>query len=246
MKPKRNKLHPLLRSLDPSPIALLQWLAGQLTDWDLRAIAAADYRTDEEEYFATLKRIQLACLVGDDSQCEMSEVLMLTKCSDAQDRRAHVKRAFACAVLLRANAAIDSHTGQAEYAVAPLVESAIFLGPQAAMLTLRYYCWHLPHASPLDAERVYVVLGIFILAVHLRSAPELLEPLCVWVREEQQAARHSPYPIFKTSNQWLIGLGPHIEIWEQVTRRVLLGHYPHLPSPLQAELKALGKRILLK
>ena len=98
--------------------ALFSWIRATVPDESLQANAQADYRVDEEQHLAALRRIAAGDLqVLSPLKWHPREVLELTRngtiaSTDASARQRHQRRLFACLALLYAatELANDGHT----------------------------------------------------------------------------------------------------------------------------------------
>jgi hypothetical protein len=113
----------------PDANALFDWLRAQLTDAQLRAIAASDYGSHLEENLAILSDVRDSGLVPERLDWCPIEVLELTRWREGEGTD-HVTRAFAC-TLLTIDAIARGGRDGFESTLAALVESCIVLGKPA-------------------------------------------------------------------------------------------------------------------
>ena len=238
-----------LSMLHPSADALLAVLRPWLDDAVLRKIAEADYGTDVEAHLRALRRIRDQGKVSSPLRWEPREVLALTRWSHpagaadstsvaspgafwSAGRDFHVARAFSCAVLLIAGAN-PANSGYAELTVeeqtaAPLIASALALGPEVGEAASSLLAWRIAPGSPLGPmDRPFFAFGILVLATALRLphwSEEDIGELAEWVLSEEQAAR-AHLGARRTrgrGKRWLLDLsqGQSHRIWRELGKHL--------------------------
>ena len=191
----------LLASLAPDERALLAWVAPQLDTAALDEIAAADYGAHVQEYRQELTELVHSPWLPDELPWNPGEVLALTRWETPANRRDHLKRLFACLILVRAVTPganpVDS--------LAPLVDSAWELGEPARGATVRFLAWcrlNLPGDWRDDpSSPMFLTLSVLLLsaetAVSAALAAMLLEELDVVLTDSELPWRRRPgSPLF--------------------------------------------------
>jgi hypothetical protein len=167
----------LLALVDPSADALLDVLWRRVDDALLREIAAADYGQETDKHLRELLAIRDNGAVPAPQDWYPKEVLDLTRWSEPsgpQEKRRHLKRVFACAVLLRAAAEPANADGnffcEAD-TLAHLLDSALVLGDEVQRATLRFLAWRVQELAAREPDRAFFALAVALLAVRLRGGP---------------------------------------------------------------------------
>jgi hypothetical protein len=222
----------VLAQLDPSPSALLDLLRARVDDALLREIAEADYGQDATAHFRALRAIRDQGTVPAPLGWEPEEVLSLVRWSMPSDPRGQLKRAFACAALLRAGAEPANRdrnfTAGENMTLAPLLASVLALGGEVPVATLRFLAWRLG-GPPLDADdRPFFALGALLVAA--LSEPPLLDagPLValteqVMVEEAGARAAAGQGP-FDGGGGWLLWRTHYTQrhdLWRSLAQRLL-------------------------
>jgi hypothetical protein len=147
-----NALYTLLAQFQPDPDALLRAITPLMTDDMLMSIAIADYGMGVEAHFAALKTIRDENFVPIPMQWEPHEVLTLTHWSEPDKYWAgrperlkleHLERAFACTVLLRAEANPENDglpVGACDIC-APLLDSLPHLDQGLHHPAIQFFAW---------------------------------------------------------------------------------------------------------
>ena len=166
--------------------------------WD---IAEADYGMQAEEMFPLLGALRDTGKIPAPMPAQLIEVLELTRwCNpDEPNRppfqpgpsgaRRHHTRLFACAVLMRASVEpFFGYTGINEDAtLAQCIASAIALGEELSEASACFLTWQL--AAPQgDLERLFIGLGLLLLATRLRTerfTDSALGDVAEWVLTEE-------------------------------------------------------------
>ena len=225
--------------LQPSADALLAVLRPRLDDAVLSKIAEADYGTGAKAHLRALRGIRDQGKIPSPLRWEPREVLSLirwskpagTTDSTSVAPEFHLGRAFACGVLLisRADPACEEQTA------APLIASALALGPEVEEASLSLLASRTPPGSPLDPmDRPFFAFGILVLATALRRqqrwSEEDISDLAEWVLSEEQAARAhlNTRPHLNTrrtprrGKRWLLDLsqGQSHRIWRDLGKHL--------------------------
>ncbi len=238
----------LLTHFRPSSTELLDLLRRHITTRMLKEIAEADGGYKLDEHYQALRRIHDSGKVPVRLEWYPREVLDLALWGfpSPNDTRGHLKRAFCCAVLLRAGADPENEGyifGEND-TLAPLVESVCLLGRHYTEAALRFVCWRLLNSSLLNEERPFFALAVLLLCVQLqlgRKELAYLLRLIAWVEAEEACARDDPNLLPPESDQWLLGLYVYNQshaIWRTLARTILLS--PRQPYPMQVA-EALAK-----
>lgn len=245
-----------LSRFNPSERVLFDWLRKRVNDSMLREIAEADYGMDAEEHFKALVKLRDGEKLPVPLRWVPREVLELIRWSKPDEpsckpgcrsSRDHLKRAFACTLLLRAAAEPENigYTSGENETIIQLVESAIALGNEATEVALSFLCWCFPRVSALD-ERPFYAMAILLLQVflskHDKQGEELLVT-CDWVINEEARVRSNDVWNLAISNWWLLGLTFHNQrhqAWESLTRKILLEPSKPHPSKAAETLQIIG------
>ena len=163
----------LFASLAPNERALLAWVAPQLDAADIEEIAEADYGVDVPAYRRALNDLVHSSWLPDDLRRDPAEVLALTRWTTPAGRRGHLRRLFACTLLVRAVTA----DGNPVDSLAPLVDSAWELGEPARDAALRFLAWcrlNLPGDWRDDPSApVFLTLAVLLLSAETATAAAL-------------------------------------------------------------------------
>lgn len=242
-----------MADLEPSELALRDWVGPQLDASMLADIAAADYGVDVPGH-----RDGIEDLRGGPLPAELfrspAEVLALTRWStvDGMDpaaaRRRHLMRLFCCLFLVRAATADGSPVNS----VTPLVESAVELGPDAMAPASRFIAWcranepgdwrHDPTSRPI------LTLALVVLCTQLPQPPtpdplpgllaSFVEELAVALTEEN--LHWSPRPIPALLKR--IAMAGTRRAWLGLAQRCLIDG-PATSTAHSAQLTRLGRAI---
>jgi hypothetical protein len=231
----------LFVSFAPDERALLRWVAPLLDAAALEEIAAADYGYDVPEYLAELTELVRGAWLPDELIRGAGPVLSLTRWATPADRRGHLKRLFACTVLVRAVTA----DGDPVDSLAPLVDSAWELGEPARAVAVRFVAWcrlQLPGDWRDDPSApMFLTLALLLLATETATsvalAAVLVEELAVVLADPELPWRRRPRsPLFARHTT---GLGETRRLWSAlVTRRLV-----DTPSGADPRLSTLGRAL---
>jgi hypothetical protein len=252
----RRDLTQLLGVLNPSELALRDWVGPQLNESMLEDIAAADYGFNASENRRALEELRRDRWLPDELSCYPEEVLTLTRwsrvesqLSPEQARRIHLMRIFCCLVLVRATTMDASPVNS----VTPLVESAVELGPDAVDAAGRFlaWCWlHEPGDWREDPRnRPILTLALVVLSTLLPAGrdPELLPALVADFVEDLSAVLAEEYLLWSEHPvRALLKLtamdGGNRRIWVSLAGRCLIdGPAQHIGHA--AVLAQLGRAI---
>jgi|SRR5665213_1416035 len=198
------------------------------------------------------------------------EVLELERWSDPDEGDAnrppsgtpgHLKRLFACVLLLRNVAFVFSEDSDGDLysgaffidtsaaTVIQLVRSSIELGSQASRLALGFLLW--VHATQSHPHlRPFVSFAALLL--HVRedcSAANLLDT-CAWVEAEQNSGREQLDEEDVHSATWLVGLNyqedsrERTKIWADALARVIEARSPQVSREVESALRRMHERLL--
>jgi hypothetical protein len=190
----------LFASFAPDERALLRWVAPQLDATAIEEIAAADYGFDVPGNRRELTALVHSPWLPDELIRDPAEVLALTRWTEPADRRGHLKRLFACTLLVRARTAagnpVDSLAPLVDSAwklgETPLVDSARELGETARDAAVHYLAWCRLN-QPGDwrddpSSPMFLTLAILLLSAEASTSAALAAVLL----DELDAALTSP------------------------------------------------------
>jgi hypothetical protein len=255
MAPGRE-LARLLAELQPAELVLRDWVAPQLDASMLDELAAADYGSDVEEHRRAIDSLLTADRLPDRLAWHPSEVLELMRWSMPDDpawepgstgRRGHLLRLFSCLVLV----AIYTGYGAAD-SLAPLVDSAVELGPAAVAPTVRYLAWcRLHEPGDWGDDPAIRPLLTFALLLLLASTPppdgrDMVEELACALVDELEAVEADRDPSGSAhAVPSLLGLEPQANrygLWLALTDRCLI-EGPVTGTELGSRLALLGEAV---
>jgi hypothetical protein len=168
--------------------------------------------------------------------------------------KGHLKRLFACTILLR-NVAFVSNAEwdrEIEFFIAisaatiiQLVRSSVALGGEVPRRAMRFLLWvHAKQGHPI--LRPFVSFGVLLLQV--QEGPTNLPETCAWVEEDERLAReqlgddvHSP--------KWLVGLNYQEDnldcqkLWADTFAQVIAARSGQLPTEVETVLKRMHERL---
>jgi hypothetical protein len=190
----------LLAAFPPSANRLLDVARRSMDDWMLREISWADYGMDAEEHFQALRPIRDTGVIPVPLVSPPLEVLCLIRWDDPESltvtpgmagERGHQIRTFACAVLLRAAAALGGESGDdmEGYMLGMCLESAKVLGNHWSEATARFLTWQIPRMGR-SRDRLAFIFVLLVLATRLRSgriADHTLGDTAEWFLTEEEA-----------------------------------------------------------
>ena len=225
----------LLGVLQPSELALRDWVGPQLNASMMEEIAAADYGFGVGENRRALEELRTDRWLPSELSCYPEEVLALTRWSKVEGqlspreaRRIHLMRIFCCLVLVRATTMGASPVNS----VTPLVESAVELGPDAldAAGSFLAWCWlHQPGDWRDDpTSRPILTLALVLLSAQLPAGrdPELLPALIAAFVEDLSAVLADEYLLWSERPVYeLLKLttgGDNRRIWVSLASRCLV------------------------
>jgi hypothetical protein len=245
---------PPLPDIVPSDAdALPRLLTGMLDDHDLRVIAAADHGFDTDAHLAALRRL-MHMGTRAPIESEPREVLELTRWDEPPHEpiyeRAHWRRAFATAALLRAYGEPENHdrlNGQNQSLVV-LIDSLRALAalplPRAKRVVVAdldiaaaaFLAWLIPHL-PMDAcgEHAFFGLGLLWFALAAQVPDAALVALTEWIMraEDVAAAPWRGESIVPMPCRWLLdttSFNQRHALWQALgtglQRRLLPSHAP--------------------
>jgi hypothetical protein len=219
----------------PSECGLLEWLRVRVTRLMLEEISRNDYEDQSAEHLAAIfAQLGAKPPLGMLPWCPL-EVLELERWTTPDCEREHIKRLFACTILVRNAGYIPDGSGtdftaQSATTLLRLADSAIALDHRlrvtprrqrghvrrrerredVSLLALRFLLWVLDR-QPDPEFRPFASFCVLLLAVHIGlgdpSGEDLLE-LCRWVEDEETKSRETlGYKVH--SERWLIGLSSY-------------------------------------
>jgi hypothetical protein len=244
---------------------LLDWTRARVSREMIHEIALLDYERDVEIHeLAILKQLaprpELGLLPW-----HPREVLELERWSQPDiahnDRpptgtTGHLKRLFACTILLRNVAFVANPVSEGEFFIATsaatvrqLVRSCIALDREALRLGIGFLLWlHGKQSSPM--LQPFVSFGVLLL--HIREDfPDMnLLDTCRWVEADEALAREQLDEDRLHSPRWLVGLN-YLEDgrkapkrWTDVLAQVISARPMHLPVDVEAMLQQMKDRLL--
>ena len=133
----------------------------------------------------------------------------------------HLKRLFACTILLRNVAFVSPEDGDGEFFIAisaatviQLVRSSIALGSQASRLALGFLLWlHGKQSNSL--LRPFVSFGVMLLQIQEDLGGTSLLETCAWVERDEKLAREQLDQEDVHSAKWLVGLNYQEDAWDR-------------------------------
>jgi hypothetical protein len=231
----------LLASFAPDECALLGWLAPQLDGAALDEIAMADYGAEVQEHRRELTELVHGGRLPRELGWNPGEVLALTRWETPAGRRDHLKRLFACMVLVRAVTA----GGDPVDSLAPLVDSAWELGEPARGVSVRFLAWcrlNLPGDWRHDpSSAMFLTLSVLLLSaeteVSAALAAMLLEELDEVLTDPELPWRRRPgSPLFTRRPT---DAATTRRLWSALVTRCLVDH----PTVVDPRLTTLGRAL---
>jgi hypothetical protein len=241
-------------------------LKGQVDDSMLQDIASADYGTNIKEHLAQLQRIRDEGEILPGMPWCPGEVLRLTRWSEPdknetassqQKQHAHIIRAFACAVLLRANgeylrAADELPDRWGEDAenetLVQLLASLPVLGLPFQVAALRFIAWRVQDLTDTGPDGPYFVLAL--LALVLRTLADLtraeVREIIDNVHALEKHIREEWIPLPEQSETWLLGLPFHNQrhnVWRQIGKEISEFAVKYKGSDLEPALLDIARRL---
>lgn len=229
----------------PSETALLEWVRSQVSEFELREIAANDYGEEVPEHLAGIKvQLSEAPELGLLPWCPR-EVLELERWqepdrsyddSPPKGRMGHLKRLLACAILLRnaayicnSNSVADGDTlfflDTSAATALRLARSAISIGAEAIPLALGFVVWthsqiDYPFLTPFITFAILLLVGAgSFKRLTDRDSEDLSQIL---VNEELRARLSLGEDV--NNDKWLTGLNLYEEDresqWREAADRV--------------------------
>jgi hypothetical protein len=244
-----------MADLEPSELALRDWVGPQLDASMVEEIAAADYGVDVAGYRQGVEDLRRGPLPGELLRSP-AEVLSLTRWSAVDElraapmaaRRMHLMRLFSCLFLVRAATA----DGMPVNALTPLVESAVELGPDAVAPATRFVAWCRVN-QPGDwrddpTSRPILTLALVVLSTQLPRQPtpdplpgllaSFVEELAVALTEENLLWSPRPVPALLKRT----AMAESRRAWVSLAQRCLVD-WPAPSTARGARLTRLGQAI---
>ncbi len=211
----------LMKKFPPSRDVLLRLLISPMPEPLLREIAGCDYGCDYDE---NLESLRLICRTGNIStplKWNPREVCCLTRWSEERrqhlaDKRAklafHHKRAFACCILIMAEAGqLYEEEGDT---LIQFVESIVALEqPKLAEAAVSMLFWRIAFEEQQRTDRPFFVFAIILIALlnkPFKITTADLSEIVNWGRAEELFARwqleQEEFQIRQPKSFWLIGL----------------------------------------
>ncbi|GAA1534083.1 hypothetical protein GCM10009827_060210 [Dactylosporangium maewongense] len=204
--------------LQPSELALRDWVRTRLNASIIREIAALDYGMRVDGHRRAIEELLVARRLPDELEWEPGEVLSLCASTPIADRhpvpgsagwRAHVARLFACTILTR--------TGEAAH-LSSLVESALDLGPEATAQAARFLAWCRIHTPGRwrdePVSRPFLTLGLLLMYDDPRLHDEFADEVRAAVPVELWWADDTPSAPLKEATG-----GPAWRVWRSLVDR---------------------------
>jgi hypothetical protein len=250
---------------------LLEFARARVSREMIHEIALNDYGEDAEIHeLAILKQLAAVPDLGV-LPWHPREVLELQRWNEPERAHldfppegstGHLKRIFACTILLRnvGFVAFDSNQdwdGDVEFFIAisaatviQLVRSSIALGSQASQLALGFLLWlHGKQSHPL--LRPFVAFGVLLLQIQENLYGQSLLDTCAWVEAEENSAREQLEKNDDVhSSRWLLGLNyqedsrERTKIWADALARVIEARSPHVSPEAESALRRMHERLL--
>lgn len=231
----------LFASFAPDERALLAWVAPQLDDAALDEIAAADYGDHAREYRLSLTDLVHSPWLPEELTWDPGEVLSLTRSTRPTNRRDHLKRLFACTILVRAT----TYDVDPVRPTGPLVDSAWELGEPARGAAVRFLAWcrlNLPGDWRDDpSSAMFLTLALLLLSAATASsaalAAILVEELDVVLADPERPWRRRPgSPLFTRRPG---DSGDTRRLWSALVTRCLVDN----PAVVDPRLTTLGRAL---
>jgi hypothetical protein len=231
----------LFASFAPDERALLAWVAPQMDAAAIEEIAMADYGADVPENRRALTELVHSPWLPDDLNWNPGEVLALTRWMTPASRRDHLKRLFACTLLVRAVTA----DGNPVDSLAPLVDSAWELGEPARDAAVRFLAWcrlNLPGDWRDEPSLpMFLTLAVLLLsaetAVSAALAALLVEELDAVLTDPELPWRRRPRsPLFTRGDT---GSASTRRLWSDLVARCLVDN----PAVVDPRLTVLGRAL---
>jgi hypothetical protein len=231
----------LLATLASDERALVSWVAPQLDAAALDEIAVADYGVEAREHRQALTELVHSACLPDELTWYPGEVLALTRWETPTSRRDHLKRLFACTVLVRAVTAGGNPVGS----LGPLVDSAWELGMPARGVAGCFLAWcrlNLPGDWRDDpSSAMFLTLAVLLLsaetAVSAALAAILVEELDAVLADPDLPWRRRPgSPLFTRRPT---DAAATRRLWSVLVTRCLVDN-PAVDPRLRALGRALG------
>ena len=256
----------LLTLAPPSETALLDFVRARVSPQMIHEIAMNDYgRNVDVHELEIMRQLSPSPELGM-VPWHPREVLELERWREPDEGDAdrpptgtpgHLKRLFACVLLLRNVAFVspedsdgDLYSGEffidiSAATVIQLVRSSIELGSQASRLALGFLLWvHAKQSHP--HLRPFVSFAALLLEIQEdASDPSLLET-CAWVESEENSAREQLEKSDDVhSSRWLVGLNYQEDmstrsaVWAEA-----LAKSGHVPPEVESALRRMHERLL--
>jgi hypothetical protein len=231
----------LFASFAPDERALLGWVAPQLDAAALDEMATADYGAHLQEYRQELTELVHSPWLPDELTWNPGEVLALTRWARPASRRDHLKRLFACTVLVRA----VTLGGNPVDSLGPLVDSACELAEPARGLAVRFLAWcrlNLPGDWRDDpSSTMFLTLAVLLLTAETAAsaalAAILVEELDVVLTDPDLPWRRRPgSPLFTRRTA---DAGDTRRLWSGLVTRCLVDN----PAVVDPRLTTLGRAL---
>jgi hypothetical protein len=192
---------------------LLDLLGRKMTPGDVAAIAAADYGQECDDHAEAIAVIARTGRIPVPMDWVPREVLTLTSYSEPADYiererpAAHLRRAFACALVLIADANDGLGWSGENSTMAPLVESAQALGSDVGEAAAEFAAWLAPRVKE-PRELPFIGLAFVALAMPdpSRWPDTLILEACHWVmtKEDEAAAPWRSTLGLGSDQSWLL------------------------------------------
>ena len=252
-KMKNRPSEELLKLLAPEPTAIFNRLRPLITDRILTVIAGADYGNETEVHLKELKPIRDTGAVPVPIHWHPKEVLELIRWltpknetprwkTGLSERENHLIRAFSCAALLRiaAEPGNDGYFEGENQTIAPLVQSAFFLGEEMTRDALSLLAWLMERDRDLYEDGPFLGLGCLLLAARTGAPVSAVRELAAWTVEEEARLRSTK--IGSKFGPWLLGLGMH-NLKNRLWRELLKPGGDELQPAVEAVLADLWRRV---
>jgi hypothetical protein len=250
----------LLQKLNPDADSLVALLSKQVDNEMLRSIAGNDYGFGVDLHFKALCQIRDTHIVPAPMEWHPREVLELERWydpppDDKKSRartqrlyRAHLVRAFACAVLLRAVADPLNYFGGDNTTIAILLERLLSLDASIQAEALRFFAWRAQSLNEWDNENPFYILALLVLV--LRTQAKLtrieLKHLIDWVYASVRTVYSDRYGSPATRGQWLPWLTYYEQrhaVWQKIGLEIASHADRYGNSEGRQNLKALARHL---
>ena len=261
----------LLTFAPPSETALLDFVKARVSQEMIHEICLNDWaRNVDVHELEIMRQLSPSPELGM-LPWHPREVLELERWNEPEESDAdrpptgtpgHLKRLFACVLLLRNVAFVSPEDSDGDLysgaffidisaaTVIQLVRSSIELGSQASRLALGFLLWvHAKQSHP--HLRPFVSFAALLLHIQEDlSAADVLET-CAWVERDEKLAREELDEDDVHSERWMVGLNyqedmddAHSELWTATFGQVIAVRSSYVSPEVESALRGMYERLL--